>query len=162
MKRIGIVTSAAVVLEIASPFGLAHASAATVVSSGTVYVLTTGPYYPSWYADNCLKANIASNLSAQSYSHSSVDPGGCSGGANMQPGWIGVDAQEYKNGSFCGQTGWAYNDSATTDFGVGSGGDMCSGSGNLRTNALGQWWDYIYTVWQYTSPINVSSPYESV
>ena len=158
MRRLGIATAAVAALEIASPLGLVPAGAST---SGYVYTLTTGPYYPGWYADNCLKAAVASDDSNQAYDYSSVDPGRCGGtGADMQSGWIGLDAQGYKNGSFCGETGWYYSPGTVDTFGVGA--RECSGSGNYRTNALGQWWDYVNDVWQYTSPENLSSPYQTV
>src|SRR2546429_9888183 len=101
-------------------FGLVASPALATATSGYNYKITTGPYYPSWYADNCLDANIVDVANFQAYSRSSVSGGRCGGtGAGMAAGWIGVEANGYMNGSYCGSTGWYFNGSTTSTFGVG-------------------------------------------
>ena len=152
MSRMAI-AGTGVALGVVSPLATAVANGAPS-SSGYVYTVTTGEYWPGWWADNCMKANVANDFSNQAYNYS---PGRCGGtGAAMGTNWVGVDAEGYKNGAYCGDTGWAYNDSPTTTFGVG--GVECAGSGAYQTLALADWWSYYDGDWMYTGVASLWSP----
>jgi len=89
--------------------------ALATATSGDVYKLTTGPY-GSTYVDNCLKATIttgADNI-ADIYSFSDKEPSRCDGSYaySMPGGYLGIDASGYKNGAYCGSTGYYYNSGA--------------------------------------------------
>jgi hypothetical protein len=126
------------------------------------YTVTSGPYYPSWYADNCLTAYIASG-SHYNYGsiYSSVDPGRCAGtAANMGAGWQGIYVVGFEDGSWCGNTSWVYNGSAGSGYWIGPYG-LCgqpSGTHNYMTETVGEVWSYLNGSWQYISAGAVFSP----
>jgi hypothetical protein len=91
--------------------------------TATVEVGTAGPYYPSWYADVCVQAVIKTGANAVANNDDWIHPDGCGGtAASMASGWIGVEALEFMNGSYCGYAE-AYNGSTTGGLGVG--GVLC-------------------------------------
>jgi hypothetical protein len=136
--------------------------ALATATSGDVYKLTTGPY-GSTYVDNCLKATIttgADNI-ADIYSFSDKEPSRCDGSYaySMPGGYLGIDASGYKNGAYCGSTGYYYNSGPTSGIGVGS--KICSNPFGLQTFytvATGEVWDYYYTYWHYAYTGTVASP----
>ncbi len=132
--------------------------------SGWEYQYETGPYYPSWHADDCINAELTTGAptpgSNNSWTYSSVDPGYCGGtGANMAAGWIGALAEGFLDGGYCGSTGWAFNSSAADIFAVGS--KICSGSGTYLTAGWGTWWTLENGSYQYSPAQFVWSPQHS-
>jgi len=144
---------------------VAASSAYADAQSGYVVGYATGQYWPGWYAINCQNAYVSNTGWNDAYSYSYVSAGqgnSCTGSnANMQGGWIGVYAEGYLYGSFCGATGWYYNSSATYYFGVGA--REC---GNQRgvgyTIAYAEWWDYLYGSWMYGPVVSVRSPSQNI
>lgn len=131
-------------------------------SSGPTWETTTGPYYPSWYADDCLKATVTTYADNIADIYAYYDPNGCSGsGANMASGWLGIMAGGFHNGSFCGDTGYYYT-STNGQWNLGVGATECSGqlvNGDAyNTVAYGEAWDYFNGSYQYVSAGNLSSP----
>lgn len=137
-------------------------TALATATSGDVYKLTTGPY-TGVYVDNCLKATISTgaNNVADIYSFSDKEPSRCdSSYAHTMPGgYIGADASGYRNGAYCGSTGYYTNSGPASGIGVGS--KICSrpsGSHSYHTVATGEVWDYYYTQWHYAYTGTVASP----
>jgi hypothetical protein len=157
-QRIGIAALSMTAVELTAPAITSQPAGAAYSLWG--FTLETGEYWPGWYAQNCLESAInpefySNGTLAQeinySFTESAVFGGGCSATANMQTNWQGVDAQGWKNGSFCGQTGWAFNPSAGSFFGVG--GNECaigSGTNSYYTEAYGEWWNDVNGTWQYS------------
>ncbi len=159
MKRTASVGAGVLAMEIAAT--LTGAPVGALATTGYLYQITTGPYYPGYYADDCLKANVANDDSNQAYSYSSLTGGRCGGtGAPMAGGWIAVDAQGYKDGAYCGETGWAYNGSTVSTFGVGA--RECEGSGTYATVAYAEWWTETYGSYGYYGPFGITSPNQNV
>jgi hypothetical protein len=158
-QRIGIAALSMTAVELTAP-AITSQPAGAAYSQWT-FVETTGEYWPGWYADDCLESAInpefySNGTLAQeinySFTESFVSGNHCLGPeANMQTNWQGVDAQGWKNGSFCGQTGWAFNPSAGYFFGV-AGNECAIGSGQNEywTIAYGEWWDDFGGTWHYT------------
>jgi hypothetical protein len=129
--------------------------ASATASSGYVYGITTGPY-GGVYVDTCVRADIVDVAGNNAYVHSAYNANRCGSPVYFMPsGYLGAVAYGYRSGSYCGNTGWYYNGSATYEFGVGTA--LCSnpaGSQSFRTVAYG-------TVWTgsgYSSLISTTSP----
>lgn len=126
------------------------------------FTATSGPYYPSWYADSCLTAYIASG-SHNNYGsiYSSVDPGQCGGTpADMGAGEQGIYVAGFEDGAFCGMSTWAFDGSAGSGYWTGPY-DLCgqpSGTHNYMTETVGEVWSYANGSWQYVSAGSVFSP----
>lgn len=78
---------------------------------------------------------------------------------NLRPsGWLGALAPGYRDGYYCGQTGWHYSSSSTATFGVG--GLLCSnpsGTQTFWTSAQYRYWFNDSTA-QYELKTNHNSP----
>jgi hypothetical protein len=77
----------------------------------------------------------------------------------MNSGWLGVGADGFRNGSYCGTTGTFYNNVTYPAWSVGS--KLCTnpaGNQNFNTLAYGAVWTYISPNWKYVGVGTVSSP----
>lgn len=118
--------------------------AAADASSGWAFIWATGPYFPSWYADDCQLAYLQSGTPPTEFSDSlsDVDPNQCNPpGANMLAGWMGTAVQAYHNGKNCGTTSYTYNPSTASYWSRSA--QLCGGSGDYYTVALAKWWTYL-------------------
>jgi hypothetical protein len=155
VQRIGIAALSVTAVEVAIPAAIPNSPAGANKSSGEVFGYTSGEYYPGWYADNCIDAVLQdSNLPtitnvAYSFDYVSGHQCGGSTGAAMQTNWIAIDAQGFKNGSYCGATGFATNPSTTSSFAVA--GNECGyvQGDSYETKAYGQWWTDVGGTWEY-------------
>ncbi len=134
--------------------------ASATASTGYIYELTTGPY-GSTYADNCVNSVIADVANNNAYIESDTDPHDCntSYAYTMASGYLGANADGYKNGAYCGSTGYYYTSGAASGFGVGQ--QLCSnpaGSQTFDTVATGTIWDYVSGTWQYVYTNSLTSP----
>ena len=156
MRRVALVGLVAFVATSVCTVGF-NTFASADAFSGWVYRATTGPYFPGWNSDDCLQGVQRSFGAAESDTLSTVSPGRCSGQlANMQSGWQGTNAYGYKNGSYCGSTGWGFNSATTYESGVGA--RLCFGSGNYHALAWGEWWTDVNGTYRYSFPGNQASP----
>lgn len=145
-------------LAVAFLLGVAGPAAASA-TSGYIYKLTTGPYSGGTYARNCIKADI-NDVADNVGNHKTVTTTSCSSSAYVLPaGYISARAAGYRDGAYCGSTGYAYNSGPTSAIGVGS--HLCSnpsGTQIFRTVADGQTWTIISGTWQYAYVPSVTSP----
>jgi hypothetical protein len=102
--------------------------------SGVVYELTTGAYYPQWWANNCLDAGVTNGTHYNDgVNYTYVEDGtNCSGiPGNMPAGFLEVQVAGYRDGSYCGETGYYTNSSSTSSLGVYSPA-LCSNPGGTH------------------------------
>jgi len=128
-------------------------------TSGWYYRGSTGPFWPGFYIDNCVEANtyVYPPVTHEGLIRASVSPNGCSGAlANPGSGWLGIAAEGFSNGNFCGWTHYQYN---TTSGFKGTSGNFCNNPDGLQefhTVAFGRVWIYqnnnYYDVNYVTSP----------
>jgi hypothetical protein len=129
-KRATLVASLAVVslLSIGTP-------AASAADSGWQFRNKTGPYWPGWFADNCVRSTISfQNGLPWFYSEvrSSVSSNGCGGGlANMQQGWLSSLAWGIRDGGVCGFNPQWSNSAWSTGL-WGTGGNLCANPPGLQ------------------------------
>jgi|ERR1039458_5550423 hypothetical protein len=84
----------------------------------------------SGYVDECGQTVIHDIADNRSWELTNTDPNGCDLHSNTWGapiGYMGVNADGYFKGSYCGSTGYYYNQTSTYNFGVG--GVECSGDG---------------------------------
>ncbi len=154
---VGVAVAVFAAIGVASP-------ASGDLYSGWYYQYATGPYYPSWFADDCVNAELTTGpptpASNVAWSYSSIDPGRCGGTpAAMAPGWIGALAQGFVNGQYCGTTGWYFNATTASEFAVGQ--RICQSSGSYETAGWGTWWTLQNGTWQYSPAEFAWSPSNS-
>jgi hypothetical protein len=72
----------------------------------------------------------------------------------MQANWIAIQADGYKDGAYCGSTGFSKNSAPTNSWAVS--GDECSyeQGASYLTEADAKWWDDIGGTWQYTPVVS--------
>lgn len=137
------------IFRVALPLVVAAASVmilvlpAQAVNSG--YLLQEQIQEYSGEVNFCGEAALLATANFRSLALSNTYNNPCSLTSNTwssPAGYLGVNAYGEFNGSYCGQTGWAYNASSTYNFGVGE--VMCSGKGcGVFTTAAGQaFWNY--------------------
>lgn len=113
------------------------------------YLQSSKTWYPS--SGDCHKniAAIADVRDAKSYQYAYNSD--CATGHNHSAGYMGVKADLYKNGAYCGSTGWYYNSSSAQFIGVGQ--VLCSGSGSFFTRSRNA--ALVSGTWKYN---NADSP----
>jgi hypothetical protein len=146
-------------IAVAFLIGTALASSTLTASAnqtaGPTYIGTTGVYFPGWSADNCRVSEMLNYGTSRAIIGSWVASGGGCGGtpANMGAGWLGARAVGWRDGYWCGDTGWSYSTVAISYWAVA--GNLCvnpSGVQCFQTDghirAYGQYlngsWGYIY------------------
>lgn len=135
MKRLLLVCVLAV-------FSLLPASSANASAYSTWKWYVSTPVAGRWH-DGCLQGQIVDTADNRSYTESLTYTYGCSGSYSSVPsGYLGANAYGYRDGTFCGSTGWYYSAVSTSLFGVGS--HLCSNPAGVQTfftNAYARHWD---------------------
>lgn len=135
--------------------GRASASA----TSGVVFRATTTAN--GGFVGNCLESQIVDVGDNKAFVSAWGRASGCGGNLVTVPsGYFGIKAEGFRDGSYCGATAMAYNNSPTFIFGVG--GFLCSnpeGSQAFATRASGEAWNE--TTLSYVTLSTVMSPNQS-
>jgi hypothetical protein len=137
-----------------------HAAFATA-TSGEVYDHSVDLGSSTW-VDACGEAIIADTIDNQAYIYAyDSSASRCSGTAHyVASGILGVDAEGFVDGTFCGATGYYYNN--TSAYGWGVGAQLCYLHINTHaynTAMFGKIWSTIdeYS-WSYDFVGEIDSP----
>lgn len=126
--------------------------------SGYVYRGSIGPFYPGFYVDSCIQASITDTAYNQASTFAWISPSSCfSQVAELDAGWMGINAKGYRDGAYCGQTGTQYT--AAKSWTWSASATLCSnpaGSQAFHTAGFGKIW--IYQDGAYYDQAGVSSP----
>lgn len=121
--------------------GLGLALPAWAASSG--YVLQQTTYEYAGNVNFCGESSIVATADNRSYALSDDAGAPCSTSSNTwtaPSGFLGVNAQAYYDGAFCGETGDYFNENATYNFGVGEAICGDEGCGEYFTHATQGFW----------------------
>lgn len=135
--------------------GSSPARADTLWGSETIANQFYGPEVPSGgFLDECAWGKVAIQHTASARSrieayYQASGFGTCLYPLSRPPGYLGVQAQTWKNGAFCDSTSWAYNSGTVSNIEVYHGGSSGScGSGGYT--ALAYQGYYAGGAWEYS------------
>jgi len=118
------------------------ASAAyAAASSGNTYKATAFSPGSSSYTRICIEAEVDTVPGNYSTTRAYYNYP-CSSSRTMSTGYLGTKAWGYRDGSYCGSSGYYYNSSSATGYGIGM--VLCSdpaGTQAFHTTALGRIWE---------------------
>lgn len=152
--KMSVTTKRVVVLATAS--ALLMTLIVSVASAGTA---TSGRVNrgDNAHYEVCGEATIVSpSMSNNAYTIAQDKNSGCwNDNYGVEPGWIGANAYGYRSGTYCGSTGWAYNNSDGAWM-IGVGAVKCSNPSGLQTfytQADFEAWDPSYGLYEEFSTL---------
>ena len=137
---------------------------ALVLSMGTAAFATASSAridkgtHPSNGFNFCGRSEIRDVADNVAHTYTLIGSSCYSSGANSQSGWLGSKANGYRDGAYCGTTGYAYNSGQAWYFAVGS--HLCSnpsGNQNFHTISHHRAWNVLTESYKYMGSITSPS-----